>query len=96
MHIVHVVTRPGDRRAWETAVVQAAAHRVTVVLLQDAVLDPPARGSALDAPAPGPGGIAVLAGARDLEAYGLAGRHEAVTDEELVALLFAADRVMSW
>ncbi len=90
MHIVHIITHPGDLRAWETAASQAADHRVTVVLLQDAVLDPPVQ------PVAPQGALEVRAGARDLEAYGLAGRHRALADDDLIALLFAADRVISW
>lgn len=86
MHLVHVITRWGDRRAWETAAAHARGRRVTVLLLQDGVLES----------GPAPAGVEVVASARDMEAYGLAGRHRAVDDAGIVDLLFAADRVISW
>lgn len=85
MHVVHVIQRPGDGRAWETASAHARDHRVTVVLLQDAVIDPP-----------GAPGVEVLAVERDMAARGLADRHAALGEEDLVDLLFRADRVISW
>lgn len=91
MHVVHVIQRPGDGRAWETARAHAGEHRVTVVLLQDAVVDPP------DPPgAAGAAGMEVLAVERDMAARGLPGRHEAIGEDDLVELLFRADRVISW
>lgn len=94
MHVVHVIQRPGDGRAWETARAHAGEHRVTVVLLQDAVVDPP------DPPDPpgaaGAAGMEVLAVERDMAARGLPGRHEAIGEDDLVELLFRADRVISW
>lgn len=85
MHLVHVIRRPGDDRAWASACAHAGEHRVTVVLLQDAVVDPP-----------GVAGMEVLAVERDLVARGLPDRHSAIDEEGLVDLLFRADRVISW
>lgn len=97
MHVVHVIQRPGDGRAWETARAHAGEHRVTVVLLQDAVVDPPGAAGTADPPgAAGAAGMEVLAVERDMAARGLPGRHEAIGEDDLVELLFRADRVISW
>lgn len=85
MHLVHIVIGPGDRRALDTAKQHGSEHRVTVLLIQDAVLEPP-----------GVVGTDVVAGERDLAARGLSGRHPSLSDEEIVDLLYDADRVISW
>lgn len=88
MRIVHLIARTGDARAWHAARFHAARCATTVLLLQDAVLDP-----RLPAGEPGP---EVVASARDMAARGVAGRHPGAGDGEIVELLLAADRVVCW
>lgn len=85
MRVVHLIARPGDARAWETAVRhEAAGHEVRVVLLQDAVTERPGTP------------LAVSACAADLEARGLGGRWPGLDYEGIVDLIYSAERVISW
>lgn len=85
MTILHVVRRMGDSEALALARAQRAAnHRVTLLLLQDAVLDRP------DFPGP------ILAGAEDNQARGGRSPYPVLSYEDIVRLIFESQRVVSW
>ena len=85
MRILHIIRHPGEEIGWEVAEAQAARHEVAVLLLQDGVLGRwktalPVYGSALD-----------------LEARGLsADWMKPLTDAEIVEVLAAHDRLVTW
>jgi len=85
MRILHIIRHPGEEMGWQVAEAQAAPHEVAVLLLQDGVLS--RRETALP----------LYASALDLEARGLpADRMKPVTDAEIVDVVAAHDRVVSW
>ncbi|MBI2919401.1 MAG: hypothetical protein HYY01_15620 [Chloroflexi bacterium] len=83
--ILHVVRRVGDGEALAVARAQrAAGHQVTLLLLQDAVLDRP------DFSGP------VLTGAEDVQARGGRSTYPGLSYEAIVRLVFESQRVVSW
>ena len=85
MRILHIVRHPGEEMGWEVAEAQAAHHEVAVLLLQDGVLS--RRETALP----------LYASALDLDARGrVADRVKPVSDAEIVEILAAHDRVVTW
>ncbi len=84
MRILHIVRRPSDHRALAVARAQAQQHAVTLLLLQDAVRESVAFA--------GP----VYACRGDLAARATASPHPALGYDEIVALLFAHERVITW
>jgi len=85
MRILHIVRHPDEAMGWEVAEAQAAHHEVAVLLLQEGVLT--RRQTALP----------VYGSALDLEARGLpADRVKPVTDAEIVDVVAAHDRVVTW
>ncbi len=85
MRILHLIRHPGEQTGWEVAEAQAVRHEVAVLLLQDGVLC--RRETALP----------VYAAALDLEARGLpADRMKPLTDAEIVEVLAAHDRLVTW
>jgi sulfur relay protein TusB/DsrH len=85
VRVLHVLRSPGDRRALETAHEHALEHSCSLLLLQDAVLAP-----AADFPG------RVYASAEDLAARGVETRCEELTYQQIVQLIFAHDRVITW
>ena len=87
MKILHVFRHKNDPYPLEIARLQAAGgeHQVSVVLLQDAVLDPPRDSS-----------LRVMACREDAEARGVDPGVPLVDYEEIVDRIFEADRVVNW
>lgn len=85
MRILHIIRHPREEMGWEVAEAQAPHHEVAVLLLQDGVLC--RRETALP----------VYASALDLEARGLSvDRMKPLTDAEIVEVLAAHDRLVTW
>lgn len=85
MRILHIIRHPGEEMGWQMAEAQAAQHEVAVLLVQDGVLS--RRETALPR----------YASAADLEARGLsADRVKPLSDSEIVEVLAAHDRVVTW
>lgn len=85
MRILHIIRHPGETMGWEVAEAQAARHEVAVLLLQDGVLC--RRQTALP----------LYASAVDIEARGLrADQFKPLSDAEIVEVLAAHDRVLTW
>ena len=85
MRILHLIRHPGEQTGWEVAEAQGTRHEVGVLLLQDGVLC--RRQTALP----------VYASALDLEARGLrADRVKPLTDAEIVEVIAAHDRLVTW
>ncbi|GEM_PF-1507513 len=83
--ILHVVRHLDDAEALAVArAQQTAGHQVTLLLLQDAVLDRP------DFAGP------ILACAEDNQARGSRSPYPAVSYEDIVRLVFEHQRVISW
>lgn len=84
MKILHVIRRPEDRRALDSAKAHFVDHEVTLLLLHDAVLD------AIEFPG------RIYAARDDLAARGWRRDYSPLSYEGIVALIFANDRVISW
>lgn len=85
MRILHIIRHPREEMAWQVAEAQAGRHEVAVLLLQDGVLS--RRATALP----------LYASAVDLEARGLpADRGKPLSDAEIVEVLAAHDRLVTW
>ena len=85
MRILHLIRHPGEQTGWEVAEAQGTRHEVAILLLQDGVLC--RRQTALP----------VYASALDLEARGLrADRVKPLTDAEIVEVIAAHDRLVTW
>lgn len=85
MRILHLIRYPGEQTGWEVAEAQAARHEVAVLLLQDGVL---CRRETV---------VPVYASALDLEARGLSvDRMKPLSDAEIVEVLAAHDRLVTW
>ncbi|MGH7406613.1 MAG: hypothetical protein ACREKF_01190 [Candidatus Methylomirabilales bacterium] len=85
MRILHIIRHPGEEIGWEVAEAQAVRDGVAVLLLQDGVLC--RRQTALP----------LYASSLDLEARGLAAdRMKPLTDPEIVEVLAAHDRIVTW
>ena len=83
--ILHLVRRIGDGEALAVARdQQAAGHRVTLLLLQDAVLDQPDFSGT------------VVACGEDSQARGGRCPYPSVSYDEIVRLIFEHQRVVSW
>ncbi len=85
MRILHIIRHPREEMGWEVAEAQAAHHEVAVLLLQDGVL---CRRETV---------VPVYVSALDLEARGLSvDRMKPLTDAEIVEVLAAHDRLVTW
>ena len=85
MRILHIVRHPDEEMGWQVAEAQAARHEVAVLVLQDGVLC--RRQTALP----------LYASSLNLEARGLAAdRMKPLTDPEIVEVLAAHDRIVTW
>jgi len=85
MRILHIIRHPREEMGWQVAEAQAASQEVAVLLLQDGVLS--RRETALP----------LYASAVDLEARGLpADRGKPLSDAEIVEVLAAHDRLVTW
>lgn len=85
MRILHIIRHPREEMGWQVAEAQARRHEVAVLLLQDGVLS--RRETALP----------LYASAVDLEARGLpADRGKPLSDAEIVEVLAAHDRLVTW
>jgi sulfur transfer complex TusBCD TusB component (DsrH family) len=85
MRILHIIRHPGEELGWQVAEAQAGRHEVAVLLLQDGVLS--RRETVLP----------LYASAVDLEARGLpADRGKPLSDAEIVEVLAAHDRLVTW
>lgn len=85
MTVLHLVRRVGDSEALAVArAQQAAGHKVTLLLLQDGVLDRP------DFSGP------ILAAAEDNQARGSRSSYPSLSYEDIVRLIFENQRVVSW
>ncbi|MDO8670477.1 MAG: hypothetical protein Q7O66_03490 [Dehalococcoidia bacterium] len=74
----------GDSRAIETAREQAGQHEVALLLLNDAVLDPP------------PFDGTIYACLADVEARPVRKSYETLDYPDIIKLIFEYDRVISW
>jgi sulfur transfer complex TusBCD TusB component (DsrH family) len=85
MRLLHLIRDPGEEMGWQVAEAQASRHEVAVLLLQDGVLS--RRQTALP----------LYASALDLKARGLRGeRVKPLSDAEIVEVLAAHDRLVTW
>ncbi len=85
MRILHIIRHPREEMGWQVAEAQAGRHEVAVLLLQDGVLS--RRETALP----------LYASAVDLEARGFpADRGKPLSDAEIVEVLAAHDRLVTW
>ena len=84
MKILHLFRTSGDTRALATAAAQAKTHEVSLLLLHDAVLD--------DVSFAGP----LYACRDDAAARNGRGHAHLVDYDDIVRLIFAHDRVISW
>lgn len=84
MHIVHLLRDPADERAARTISQQAAEHKVTVVLLQDAVYASPIRG------------VSTVACQDDCQYRRVDTWSDTRDYHGIVNLLAQADRIVSW
>ncbi len=85
MRILHIIRHLREEMGWQVAEAQAARQEVAVLLLQDGVLS--RRETALP----------LYASAADLEARGLpADRGKPLSDAEIVEVLAAHDRLVTW
>lgn len=84
MRILHILRHARDERAMATARQQAKEHDVTVLLLHDAVLNPP------------PFEGKVYACLADVEARARRAGYETLDYRDIVKLIFESDKVISW
>ncbi len=87
--VLHLITRLSDERAWTVA---ALGQQPVIVLAHDAVMETPAFASTFLGPAKG----TIWAVERDALRRGVGERWPTVGYRELVELMAAADRVISW
>jgi hypothetical protein len=87
--VLHLITRLSDERAWNVA---ALGENPVIVLAHDAVMETPASVGALM----GPTKATILAVERDALRRGVGARWPGVGYPELIELMVAADRVVSW
>lgn len=84
MKILHILRSVDEKRALETVHRQAAAHDVTVLLLQDAVFRRDLHG------------LSVFACDTDVAARGGSCPYPTKDYDEIIDLIAAHDRVISW
>lgn len=86
MKILHMIRRSDDAYPLEMMALQAAeGQQITLLLLHDAVLKPPA-----------PSGVAVVACKEDAAARGAPATVPRVGYDDMVRLIFEHDSVINW
>ena len=82
--ILHILRHLKDESAWEIIQAQRASRSVAVLLMHDAVLSPP------------PLEVPMYACDADVRARGITSALPLLTYDQIVALMFACERVMVW
>jgi sulfur transfer complex TusBCD TusB component (DsrH family) len=84
VNILHILRTLRDESAWQIIQAQRASESVAVLLMHDAVLAPP------------PLEVPMYACDADVQARGLSSALPRLTYDQIVALIFACERVMVW
>jgi hypothetical protein len=97
LRVLHLISRPGDRRAWACAV-QGSSPGPLVVLIHDAVMETPGSVAEylVDLGAPRPVLDQVVASGRDASRRRVGDRWPTIDYQRMVQLMAEADRVISW